>query len=122
MRRSLEPYADRIAASGLAGISIGPVSHYVGLAAEASGDLTAAAGFQRTAIARNHRDGSRPHEARARRALGRVLRAPGVGDATDRGRPTGGAGDGGVRSESSSERTIGPGEERVFERANDRAR
>ncbi len=35
VRRSLEPYAARIATSGLAGISIGPVSHYVGLAAEA---------------------------------------------------------------------------------------
>ena len=77
VRRSLEPYAARIATSGLAGISIGPVSHYVGLAAEATGDLAAAAAFQRSAIARNQLDGTRPHEARAHRALGRVLRAHG---------------------------------------------
>jgi DNA-binding SARP family transcriptional activator len=77
VRRSLEPYADRIATSGLAGISIGPVSHYVGLAAEASGDLAAATAFQRAAIERTRRDGSRPHEARAHRALGRVLRTLG---------------------------------------------
>ena len=30
VQRALAPYADRIATSGLAGISIGPVSHYVG--------------------------------------------------------------------------------------------
>jgi DNA-binding SARP family transcriptional activator len=77
VRRALEPYAERIATSGLAGISIGPVSHYVGLAAEASGDLPAAAAYQRAAIERNQRDGTRPHEARAHHALGRVLRAMG---------------------------------------------
>jgi hypothetical protein len=81
IRQSLEPYADRIATSGLAGISIGPVSHYVGLAAEAAGDLAAAARFQRTAIARNIADGTRPHEARARHALARVLRAQDDADA-----------------------------------------
>jgi len=81
VRRSLEPYAERIATSGLAGISIGPVSHYVGLAAEASGDLAAAADFQRAAIERNRRDGTRPHEARAHFALGRVLRALGDDEA-----------------------------------------
>jgi tetratricopeptide (TPR) repeat protein len=77
LRAALEPYAGRIATSGLAGISIGPVSHYVGLAAEAAGDLEAAALFQRMAIAANVRDGTQPHEARAHYALGRVLTAQG---------------------------------------------
>ncbi len=77
VRQALEPYADRIATSGLAGISIGPVSHYVGLAAEAAGELDAAARFQRAAIARNVLDGTRPHEARAHHALARVLAAQG---------------------------------------------
>ena len=47
LRAALEPYADRIATSGLAGISVGPVAHYVGLAAEAAGDRRAAIRFQR---------------------------------------------------------------------------
>jgi DNA-binding SARP family transcriptional activator len=77
LRSALEPYAGRIAASGLAGIAIGPVSHYAGLAAEAAGDLAGAARFQRMAIADNLRDGTRPYEARARQALARVLAADG---------------------------------------------
>ena len=42
LRRALEPYADRLAVSGLGGISIGPVSRYVGVAAMVSGDLESA--------------------------------------------------------------------------------
>ncbi len=82
VRTALEPFADRIATSGLAGISIGPVSGYVGMAAEAAGELEAAERFQRAAIARNVHDGTRPHEARARYNLARVLAARGdAGDA-----------------------------------------
>jgi DNA-binding SARP family transcriptional activator/tetratricopeptide (TPR) repeat protein len=81
VRAALEPYADRIATSGLAGISIGPVSGYVGMAAEAAGDLEAAERFQRAAIARNVHDGTRPHEARARHSLARVLAARGEAEA-----------------------------------------
>jgi tetratricopeptide (TPR) repeat protein len=80
VRAALEPYADRIATSGLAGISIGPVSGYVGMAAEAAGDLEAAERFLRVAIDRNTHDGTRPHEARARHALARVLAARGDDD------------------------------------------
>ena len=76
VRRALEPYADRIATSGLAGISIGPVSDYVGLAAEAAGDLDAAARLP----ARRHRAQRRrrhpaPRGAGPPRALARVLAA-----------------------------------------------
>jgi hypothetical protein len=77
LRAALEPYADRIATSGLAGISVGPVAHYVGLAAEAAGDPAAAIRYQRTAVARAARDGARPYEARAHHALARLLRAGG---------------------------------------------
>ena len=81
LRAALEPYADRIATSGLAGISVGPVAHYVGLAAEAAGDRRAAIRFQRAAVARASRDGARPYEARAHHALARLLRADGEDDA-----------------------------------------
>ncbi len=75
IQRALEPYVTRIATSGLAGISIGPVSGYAGVAALAAGDLDAAERHLRMAIAHNVADGTRPHEARARLALSRVLAA-----------------------------------------------
>jgi hypothetical protein len=81
---ALERYAGRIATSGLAGIAIGPVSHYVGLAAEATGDRAAASRYQRLAIAHAARDDARPYEARARHALARVLAADGETDAAAR--------------------------------------
>jgi hypothetical protein len=77
IQRALEPYADRIATSGLAGISVGPVSGYAGLAALVAGDLDAAERLLTDAIARNVADGTRPHEARARLTLARVHRARG---------------------------------------------
>jgi DNA-binding SARP family transcriptional activator len=77
IQRALEPYADRIATSGLAGISIGPVGGYAGMAALAAGDLDAAERLLTDAIARNVADGTRPHEARARLALARVHRERG---------------------------------------------
>jgi tetratricopeptide (TPR) repeat protein len=73
LRRTLEPYAGRIAASGPAGISVGPVSGYVGLAAHSSGDLLAATRWLRAAIAVDVRHRLRPHEARSRHALAAVL-------------------------------------------------
>ncbi len=82
LRRTLEPYASRIAVSGLAGISIGPVSGYVGIAAHTSGDLAAAERWLRTAISVDVRFGLHPYEARARQALAAVLRERGApGDA-----------------------------------------
>ena len=77
IQRALEPYTDRIATSGLAGISIGPVSGYAGIAALAAGDLDAAERHLTDAIARNVADGTKPYEARARLALARVHRARG---------------------------------------------
>ena len=72
----------RIATSGLAGISIGPVSHYVGLAAEAAGDLDGrrrrSSGRPSTATVR---DGTRPPRGPGPPALGRVLRGPGDAEA-----------------------------------------
>ena len=96
IQRALEPYADRIATSGLAGISIGPVSNFAGIAALAAGDLAAAERLLTQAIAHNVADGTRPHEARARLALSRVHAA--------RGRPADAArrGTGGPRDRASS--------------------
>jgi tetratricopeptide (TPR) repeat protein len=73
LRRALEPYAARIAVSGLAGISIGPVSGYVGLVARVAGDLDGAASHLRAAVDETVRFGMRAHEARARAALAGVL-------------------------------------------------
>jgi hypothetical protein len=73
LRRALEPYAARIAVSGLAGISIGPVSGYVGLVAHVGGDLDGAEEHLRAAIDETVRFGMRAHEARARAALAAVL-------------------------------------------------
>lgn len=75
LRQALEPYADRLAVSGLAGISIGPVARYVGIAARVSGDRTAAERFARAAVATCERWGFVPHEARARRDLAIALTA-----------------------------------------------
>jgi hypothetical protein len=61
----------------LAGISVGPVSGYAGIAALAAGDLDAAERHLRDAIGRNVAAGTRPHEARARLALARVHLARG---------------------------------------------
>ncbi len=80
LRQALEPYADRIAVSGLAGISIGPVSGYVGVAAMVSGDLDAAAalpaaGRRRRRAARQ--PGPRGPDARRPRRRPRGPQPPG---------------------------------------------
>ena len=38
LRRALEPYAERMAVTGLGGVAIGPVARYVGVAAHTAGD------------------------------------------------------------------------------------
>ncbi|MGI9030596.1 MAG: BTAD domain-containing putative transcriptional regulator [Ilumatobacteraceae bacterium] len=81
LQEALEPYAGRVAVSGLAGMTIGPVSAYVGLAALGARDLEAAERYLRQGIAENVAHGTRPHEARARRDLARLLRRR--GDAGD---------------------------------------
>ena len=67
-RDTLAPYAGRIAVSGLAGISIGPVSGYVGLLAHLTGDLDEAEALLRSAIDVTVRFGWRAHESRVRAA------------------------------------------------------
>lgn len=79
LRRELEPYAGRLAVSGLGGIAIGPVSRYVGLAARVSGDLGAGEQHLRSAIAESARLGMVPYEAAARHDLAALL--------DERGRP-----------------------------------
>ncbi|MET0146892.1 MAG: BTAD domain-containing putative transcriptional regulator [Ilumatobacteraceae bacterium] len=74
VRDALEPYATRMAVSGLAGIAIGPVSGYIGLAAHATGDLDGAERLLRDSIAVSARFGMRAHEARFRHALAAVVR------------------------------------------------
>jgi DNA-binding SARP family transcriptional activator len=77
LRAAIEPYADRITVTGMASISFGPVSRYVGLACFTAGDDAAAERHLRNAIATNVRMGFRVHEARARHDLAAVLRLRG---------------------------------------------
>lgn len=74
LQEALEPYAGRVAVSGLAGMTIGPISGYIGLAALGAGDLDGAERYLRQGVAENVAHGTRPHEARARRDLARLLR------------------------------------------------
>lgn len=80
VRAALEPYDRRIGVIGLSGISIGPVSGYLGLAAHTCGDLEQAERWLRAAIAVDERFGLRPYEARSRHALAAVLADLGRGD------------------------------------------
>ena len=75
LHRALEPYAERLAVSGLGGISVGPVSRYAGIAAHTAGDLDAAERLLTAAVDDTVRYGMRAYEARARADLGRVLAA-----------------------------------------------
>ena len=79
LHHALEPYAERLAVSGIVGISVGPVSRYAGLAAHAGGDLDAGERLLTAAIAQSVRHGMRAHEARARGDLATLL--------GERGRP-----------------------------------
>ena len=82
LREALEPYADRLAMSGLGGIAIGPVGYFAGVAARTSGDLDGAEGLLERALEQDVHFGLRPHEARARHQLAAVLTARGdPGDA-----------------------------------------
>ena len=71
--RALEPYADRVAITGLGGVGIGPVGRYVGIAAHVAGDLDAAVAHLERAVASSQRFGMRPFTARAHRDLALVL-------------------------------------------------
>ena len=79
LHHTLEPYAERLAVSGIGGISVGPVSRYAGVAAHAGGDLEAAERLLAAAITTSVRHGMRAHEARARGDLAELL--------SERGRP-----------------------------------
>jgi hypothetical protein len=82
LRRTLEPYAERIAITGLGGVGIGPVQRYVGVAAHVEGDLDAAVEHLGSAIESSVRHGMRPFTARAHRDLALVLaERDGPGDA-----------------------------------------
>jgi DNA-binding SARP family transcriptional activator/tetratricopeptide (TPR) repeat protein len=84
LHQILERYADRLAVSGIGGISVGSVSRYAGLAAHAGGDLDAAERLLTAAVAVSGRHGMRAHEARARHDLAAVL--AGRGRAEDQAR------------------------------------
>ena len=80
LRRALEPYADRLAVSGLAGISIGPVSRYVGVAAMVSGDVESAPRYLQQAVdedVRLRHPGPRGPDARRPRRRPRGPQPPG---------------------------------------------
>jgi hypothetical protein len=84
---ALTPYLGRVAVAGLAGFAVGPVSGYLGLASLTAGDHEAAVRFLRQAVDENVAQGTRPHEARARRDLAAALRARGgPGDAGEAAR------------------------------------
>jgi hypothetical protein len=80
LRGALEPYAGRVAITGLGGVGIGPVRRYVGVAAHVAGDIDAAVDHLTLAVAESTRHGMRPFTARAHRDLAAALRdrdAPG---------------------------------------------
>jgi DNA-binding SARP family transcriptional activator len=80
LRAALEPYAGRVAITGLGGVGIGPVRRYVGVAAHVAGDVDAAVAHLEEAVAESTRHGMRPFTARAHRDLAAALRdrdAPG---------------------------------------------
>jgi tetratricopeptide (TPR) repeat protein len=82
LRRTLEPYADRIAITGLGGVGIGPVRRYVGIAAHVEGDLDTAIEHLQHAIETSSRHGMRPFTARGHRDLALALAdRDGPGDA-----------------------------------------
>jgi hypothetical protein len=82
LQRTLQPYAGRVAITGLGGVGIGPVRRYVGIAAHLAGDLDAAVDHLHGAIDESTRHGSRPFTARAHRDLAAVLTdRDGPGDA-----------------------------------------
>ena len=86
LRCALEPYAGRVAITGLGGVGIGLVRRYVGVAAHVAGDVDAAIGHLELAIDESTRHGMRPFTARAHRDLGAALRdrgGPGDADAAD---------------------------------------
>jgi DNA-binding SARP family transcriptional activator/tetratricopeptide (TPR) repeat protein len=87
LREALEPYAGRVAITGLGGVGIGPVRRYVGVAAHVAGDPDAAIAHLEVAITESTRHGMRPFTARAHRDLAAALRdrgAPGDAAAADR--------------------------------------
>jgi DNA-binding SARP family transcriptional activator/tetratricopeptide (TPR) repeat protein len=82
LRASLEPYAGRVAITGLGGVGIGPVRRYVGVAAHVAGDVDAAITHLTAAIESSTRYGMRPFAARSHRDLAAALRdRGGPGDA-----------------------------------------
>jgi tetratricopeptide (TPR) repeat protein len=74
---TLEPYTDRLASSGLGGVTFGPIGRFVGLAALARGDAGEASIHLERAADVAGRLGLVPHEAGARHDLARALRARG---------------------------------------------
>ena len=81
LRTTLEPYAGRVAVSGMGGVGIGPVRRYVGVAALVTGDLDVAIEHLQLAVGESTRHGSRPFTARAHRDLAVALaRRGGPGD------------------------------------------
>ena len=80
LRAALEPYAGRVAITGLGGVGIGPVRRYVGIAAHVAGDVDAAIAHLEEAVVESTRHGMRPFTARAHRDLAAAQRdrdAPG---------------------------------------------
>ena len=82
LRAALEPYAGRVAVTGLGGVGIGPVRRYVGVAAHVAGDVDGAIAHLEEAVVESTRHGMRPFTARAHRDLAAALRdRGGPGDA-----------------------------------------
>ncbi len=92
LRAALEPYAGRVAITGLGGVGIGPVRRYVGVAAHVAGDVESAIVHLEQAVVESTGHGMRPFTARAHRDLAAAFRDRGApGDAAaaaehDRGR------------------------------------
>jgi DNA-binding SARP family transcriptional activator len=81
----LEPYADRLAASAMGAVCIGPVARHLGLALAAAGDLDGAVARLEQAVATCEADDLPIWGARARAELGLVLVRRGAPGDADRG-------------------------------------
>lgn len=73
VRRALAPYARRFAVDGIAAAAAGPVDHWLGYLALATGDVSAAVTHLEAALGFAGRIGAQPHAANSRALLAEAL-------------------------------------------------
>ncbi len=73
LREALAPYAGRFAVDGIAAAAAGPVDHWLGYLALATGDVRGAIGHLEQSLETAERIGARPHAANSRALLAEAL-------------------------------------------------